>query len=215
MSTIKVDTIQTRTGSGNITASNNIAGNLVGDVTGNTTGTHTGNIATNSITTQSGTTITIPTGKTLVGTDTVSIKAPGMVVQVVHSTFNTQTYKASTSTGTTGHAATITPKYSNSKILISHKGTCYNEGNNLHQYRTVYRGSTNLASSGEGLTLHSAGASSMGRWSSIGFDYLDSPNTTSATTYTMHYRGNSSSSNTYYCYGANYPQVMVLYEIAQ
>ena len=169
----------------------------------------------NNLNTASGTTITIPTGKTLVGTDTVSIKAPGMVVQVVHSTFNTQTYKASTATGTTGHAATITPKYSNSKILISHKGTVYNEGDNLHQYRTVYRGSTNLAPSGEGLTLHSAASGNNGRWSSIGFDYLDSPSTTSATTYTMHYRGNSSSNNTYYCYGTNYPQVLILYEIAQ
>jgi len=169
----------------------------------------------NNITSQTGTTITIPTGKTLVGTDTVSIKAPGMIVQVVHSTFATQIYKASTSTSTTGHAATITPKYSNSKILICHKGTVYNEGVNLHQYRTVYRGSTNLAPSGEGLTLHSAGDNNAGRWSSIGFDYLDSPNTTSATTYTIHYRGNSSSSNTYYCYGTNYPQVLVLYEIAQ
>ena len=38
MSTIKVDTIATRTGSGNITASNTIAGNLTGNVTGNVTG---------------------------------------------------------------------------------------------------------------------------------------------------------------------------------
>ena len=38
MSTIKVDTIATRTGSGNITASNTIAGNLTGNVTGNLTG---------------------------------------------------------------------------------------------------------------------------------------------------------------------------------
>ena len=175
----------------------------------------TSTLKVNTLESASGSTITIPTGKTLVGTDTVSIKAPGMIVQVVHSTFNTQVYKASTSTSTTGHSATITPKYSNSKILICHKGTVYNEGNNLHQYRTVYRGSTNLASSGEGLTLHSAGASASGRWSSIGFDYLDSPATTSATTYTIHYRGNSGSSNTYYCYGTNYPQVLVLYEIAQ
>ena len=43
MSTIKVDTIQTRTGSGNITASNTIAGNLTGNVTGNVTGNLTGN----------------------------------------------------------------------------------------------------------------------------------------------------------------------------
>ena len=43
MSTIKVDTIATRTGSGNITASNTIAGNLTGNVTGNVTGNLTGN----------------------------------------------------------------------------------------------------------------------------------------------------------------------------
>ena len=38
MSTIKVDTIATRTGSGNITASNTIVGNLTGNVTGNQSG---------------------------------------------------------------------------------------------------------------------------------------------------------------------------------
>ena len=168
----------------------------------------------NNLNTASGSTITIPTGKTLVGTDTVSIKAPGMVVQVVHSTFNTQIYTTSTSFVTTGHTVTITPKFSNSKILICHKGTVYNEGNNLHQYRTVYRGSTAL-SGNEGLTLHSAGTSSSGRWSSIGFDYLDSPATTSSTTYTMYFRTSSSSSNSYYCYGTLYPQVTILYEIAQ
>lgn len=51
MSTIKVDTIATRTGSGNITASNDIAGNLVGNQSGGTvsatnitaSGTITGN----------------------------------------------------------------------------------------------------------------------------------------------------------------------------
>ena len=43
MSTIKVDTIATRTGSGNITASNTIVGNLTGNVTGNVTGNLTGN----------------------------------------------------------------------------------------------------------------------------------------------------------------------------
>ena len=168
----------------------------------------------NNLNTASGTTITIPTGKTLKATDT-PIVGTGNIIQVVHSSFASQTYMSSTSMATSGQSATITPKYSNSKILITHKGTCYNEGNNLHQYRTVYRGSTDLAPSAEGLTLHSAGASSSGRWSSIGFDYLDSPNTTNATTYTIYYRGNSNSSNSYYCYGANYPQVTILFEIAQ
>ena len=43
MSTIKVDTIATRTGSGNITVSNTIAGNVTGNLTGNVTGNLTGN----------------------------------------------------------------------------------------------------------------------------------------------------------------------------
>ncbi len=168
----------------------------------------------NNLNTASGTTITVPTGKRLIGTDSSSIVAPGMIVQVVQSTFNTQIYTTSTSFVTTAHTITITPKFSNSKILICHKGTVYNEGNNLHQYRTVYRGGSAL-SGNEGFTLHSAGTSNTGRWSSIGFDYLDSPATTSSTTYTMGYRSSSSSSNSYYCYGTLYPQVTTLYEIAQ
>ena len=159
--------------------------------------------------------ILVPTGQKIVAADSGSIVAPGQVLQTIYSTFNTQTLKAANTTTSTGHSATITPKFANSKILVQHMGTVYNEGNNLHQYRTVYRNSTNLAPSGEGLTLHSAGASSMGRWSSIGFNILDNPATTSAITYTIYYRGNSSSSNTYYCYGTNYPQTLILQEIAQ
>ena len=51
MSTIKVDSIATRTGSGNITVSNNIAG--AGTISGTNitaSGTFSGNVATNSIT---------------------------------------------------------------------------------------------------------------------------------------------------------------------
>ena len=47
MSTLKVDTIATRTGSGNITASNTIAGNVTGNVTGNVAGNLTGNVTGN------------------------------------------------------------------------------------------------------------------------------------------------------------------------
>ncbi len=169
----------------------------------------------NNLNTASGTTITVPTGKQLIGTDSSSIVAPGMIIQMVSASFNTQVYTTSTSFVTTGHTVTITPKFSNSKILICHKGTVYNEGQNLHQYRTVYRGGAAL-SGNEGFTLHSAGEGTNGRWSSIGFDYLDSPATTSSTTYTMYYRTSSSSGgNSYYSYGTLYPQVTTLYEIAQ
>jgi hypothetical protein len=169
----------------------------------------------NNLNTATGTTITIPTGKQLIGTDISSIVAPGMIIQTVTNIFDTQVSKASTSMGTTGHSLTITPKFSNSKILIHNSGTAYNEGNNVHQYRTVYRGSTDLAPSTEGFVLCSAGTSNTGRWNSIYFEHFDSPNTTSATTYTIHYRGNSGNESVFYSYGTNYPQILTLHEIAQ
>ena len=143
MSTIKVDTIQTRTGSGNITASNNIAGNLVGNVTGNvtgdTTGTHTGNVATNSLTSQSGTSITIPTGKFLVGTDVGSLRMPGSIVQV--ATYSTTASLSGTiagkvgdlaaTDGTTWHTVSFAPKTSSSKLLFQTSNISMHETANV------------------------------------------------------------------------------------
>jgi len=73
----------------------------------------------NNLNTASGSTITIPTGKKLVGTDSNSIKAPDMVVQYQHTTL---AGGSATSTATawtdTGNQLTITPKYNNSKIFV-------------------------------------------------------------------------------------------------
>ena len=44
----------------------------------------------NNLNTASGTTITIPTGKTLVATDSKTFRAPGMVIQETFTTYNTQ-----------------------------------------------------------------------------------------------------------------------------
>ena len=73
----------------------------------------------NNLDTASGTTITIPTGKQLIGTDTNSIKAPGMVVQIAtdHDTASL-TMGSDQSYHDTGLSITFTPKYSNSIILI-------------------------------------------------------------------------------------------------
>jgi len=144
-----------------------------------------------------------------------NIKLPtGSVIQTIENTFNTQTGVAGTSFISTNHSLSITPKFSTSKILIMHMGTVYNEGNNLHQYRTLYRDATHLAPGNEGLTLHSAGTSSSGRWSSMGFNFVDSPSTTNQITYTVYFRGNSGSSNSFYCYGSLYPQTLIIQEIA-
>ena len=162
MSTIKVDTIATRTGSGNITVSNNIAGggtisgtNLSASgtlaVTGNTTvgGTlvNTGlitasaGVATNSITAQSGTDITIPTGKKLVVTDTGGVQLPGAVVQVVrglqHNPSSTQTASTAYVAVNSAPTVSITPKFANSLIMVCCGGPIahFNVGSN---YGPVY-----------------------------------------------------------------------------
>ena len=73
----------------------------------------------NNLNTASGTTITIPTGKQLIGTDTNSIKAPGMVVQIAtDNDTTTLTMSSDQSYHDTGLSITFTPKYSNSIILI-------------------------------------------------------------------------------------------------
>lgn len=73
----------------------------------------------NNLNTASGTTITVPTGKQLIGTDTNSIKAPGMVIQMQNSTLAGGSTQSSPSSFTdTGLTCNITPKYSNSKILV-------------------------------------------------------------------------------------------------
>ena len=73
----------------------------------------------NNLNTASGSTITIPTGKQLVGTDANSIKAPGMVVQIA-TDLDTTTLTLSSDQNyyNTGLSITFTPKYSNSIILI-------------------------------------------------------------------------------------------------
>ena len=119
MSTIKVDSIATRTGSGNITVSNNIAG--AGTISGTNitaSGTFSGNVATNSITTASGSTITIPSGKTLKSTDTPFIGS-GNVIQM-KSTYSTGGALTTTSTSYVGSGITlaITPKSATSVIMI-------------------------------------------------------------------------------------------------
>ena len=160
--------------------------------------------------------VIIPSGVTL-DANAGDFRPPaGAVIQTLNNTLTAQTGTNSTSFVTTGLSVTITPKYANSKILITTSGTSYSEGDNLHQYHTIYRGSTNLGSSSEGMTIFSAASNTYGRWSNSGLHYLDSPNTTSAVTYTVYFKTHTSSGGTtYFVYSANHPHRMIVQEIAQ
>ena len=96
----------------------------------------------NNLNTASGTDITIPTGKKLIGTDAQSIVAPEMVVQTVSSGAFTSTVTiSSTSFTATGHTVAITAKRANSRYNIRLSGGgWYDQNNSSHtQWVTFYK----------------------------------------------------------------------------
>ena len=115
----------------------------------------------------------------------------GGIIQVIQ-TIKKDQFETSTTVGSgyadiTGLSATITPKFNTSKIMV--EANIYNSNNNAVNFFRVLRGSTFIE--------QPSGTSSSGaNWNAHGFSYfdhqfqdtcvikiLDSPATTSATTY--------------------------------
>ena len=148
----------------------------------------------NNLNTASGSTITVPTGKQLIGTDVGSVGGAGNVVQVVTTSFTTEyTRSGSTEADITGFAVTITPKYNTSKIMIIVSltmGSGTTSGHHFRIKRTISGGSPTGVGvgSGSGSSLTFAGDGANGdtnRAHSISYHAHDTPNTTTATTYQM------------------------------
>lgn len=169
----------------------------------------------NNIDTESGTDITIPTGKKLVVTDEGGLAVPGTVVQVVQST-NTQNIVI----GSTGFIAThlqadITPKFATSKILIMVNGGVDTNVSGRAMRTTIYRdNTTNLAAlaSGQQWFGYDIGHNSRLQ-SSTSMQFLDNPSTTNSVNYRVY--GSSSDGNNVEYPGTFATKVMILMEIAQ
>ena len=122
----------------------------------------------------------------------------GAILQVVQATItNTENgghLQASSSTSfnaVAGVTATITPKFASSKILISVATNNYRTGDSNY---TIYRGSTNLGGSTHGMIRMTGNTS---EWTTpVALIHLDSPNTTSATTYQLYARAESGTTYT-------------------
>ena len=145
----------------------------------------------NNLDTASGTTITLPTGKTLVGTDEGAFRVPGAVLQVVQVATTTTTSTSSTSFVDTGMVATITPKSSSSKILVTADFGVGAGNSSNGAIMQLVRGSTQLFYRGNAYS---------GAGNSYGVDaffHLDSPATTSATTYKVQIASQGSSTTCY------------------
>ena len=114
----------------------------------------------------------------------------GTVLQVVQASYSTPTTTSSASYVDTGLSASITPKFSTSKILVMvHHTSCYKETNNTNLKLQLVRGSTVIAlvEQAGGYTANST----ENNFGSCSLAYLDSPATTSSTTYKTQMRADN------------------------
>ena len=111
----------------------------------------------------------------------------GSVLQIVSSIHSTDTSTSSTSFVTTGHSVTLTPSSTSSKVYVTLQGGggWVAAGSWLKQ--TIYRNSTDIGNAQFFTAYSSSGDQNVSHSMAI----LDSPSTTSATTYTIYFRTNT------------------------
>ena len=123
----------------------------------------------------------------------------GQVIQVVTATDTTERGTTSTSfvTGSNTLSVTITPSSSANKILVISNATTMADN---RAYYTIYRGATNLGDATYGFVEFYPGDSTNYIISSCSMHVLDSPSTTSSTTYQVYFRDASGSGTSYLNY---------------
>ena len=143
--------------------------------------------------------ILVPSGHTLY--------APGHVIQVAfgeYHTASTAAFNNATFAPMTTAQATITPKFSSSKILVHCNGTASGVGTSMEYSWHLKRGSSWIGgnSAGKSGNTHASGSTGTGTTTgnenvaTLSFHYLDSPATTNATTYILGFQGGETA--TYY-----------------
>jgi hypothetical protein len=135
----------------------------------------------------------------------------GKVLQVLQTTFATQTASSSTTYADTGLTGTITPSSASNKILviISVPGM-KNAGNTENALQlNIVRGATQIVEVGHAVFYTGTTISNYGV---ITYNYLDSPATTSATTYKVQFK-NINASSQVEVFPGNKTATMILMEI--
>jgi len=134
---------------------------------------------------------------------------PGAILQTVNAVTNTQFSTASTTYVSSGFTATITPIYSTSKILVMYTcgGVESNAGGSLTKGAIqIWRGGSSVFTVSNSIlytTMGSAGPAA---------NFYDTPNSTSAITYTMYFLSNT---GTFYVGTNGSSNTLTLLEIAQ
>jgi hypothetical protein len=147
----------------------------------------------------------IPLASAVTGTLPDANAPIGGVIQVVQTAFNTYLSVSSTTYTDTGITATITPSSSSSKILVMISAKLglalqNNAGAGATGITNILRSSTTIYESTR-TPYGRFGTSAIGNWrfdASQSFCVLDSPSTTSATTYKMQIKLDSTANGAEY-----------------
>ena len=143
------------------------------------------------------------------------LNAAGHVIQTVYSSFSTLESTTSETFVNTSLAASITPSSSSSKILVTVNASMFVNTADRHAVAGIFRGDVSGTSLGSG--TYNIGSAYGGNSNGKGYvccAILDSPSTTSATTYTVGLRRNGASGTVYINVNAE-RSTIVLQEIAQ
>jgi hypothetical protein len=135
----------------------------------------------------------------------------GSVLQVVQGTFSTETETSSSTYADTGLTASITPSSASSKILVlvTMQGCGKGTNDTALRIRTL-RGATVIDSS---LDIGYTGSSATNYVGSVSVNILDSPATTSATTYKTQFMSQTNVAKARIC-SSNSTSYITLMEIA-
>ena len=159
----------------------------------------------NNLNTASGSTITVPTGKKLVVTDTGGLAVPGTVVQQVNSADSAvttdRTYQSTSSTSYVHMShfdIKITPKFASSKILYMGAFNYYGASGTQYCFMQLYQHIAGGSATpvGKNTTSGSAAISQVS-YQQVPIIHMLSPNTTSEITYKIYTRANNSSASVY------------------
>jgi hypothetical protein len=117
----------------------------------------------------------------------------GSVLQVVNATYSTEVSTGSSTFSDTGLSASITPSSATNKILVlvDIQGTKNN--NNTGLDLILVRGSTNILQFAKNAGY--TGTTAYNIIGSVSCSYLDSPSTTSSTTYKVQFASNANLTN--------------------
>ena len=143
----------------------------------------------------------------------ISTLPAGSVLQVVSATDTTNRTTSSSSyvTGSNTLSVSITPSSTSNKIFIITNFIAY-LNSPTEGFFTIYRGATNLSGAPGMATLYVQASGQI--TTPISMSYLDSPNTTSATTYQVYLKASGGGTINFSAYPGGGTASITAFEIA-